>query len=166
MKELIIPEVNWEKINLKNNREYQDSLANLVRDNKVSIRSLYNALDLSYEEEIANMKAEIEDFKEIMYKLQTPYKGKENINVAPNDDEMPQQQNQEGGEAGGEGGLGGGGGGGGGMSGGGGDMGGDLGGGEAMGGDLGGGPELGGGGPELGGGAPAGGGGPETAPPA
>jgi len=160
VKELIIPEVNWEKINLKNNREYQDSLANLVRDNKVSIKSLYNALDLSYEEEIHNIKSEIEDFKEIMYKLQTPYVGKENINVATGDVPAQPQQGGEAGSGGDMGGLGGGGGGGD-MGGGMGDLGGDLGGGDlgGMGGDLGGGPDLGGG--DLGGG-PAGGGGGEA----
>jgi intein/homing endonuclease len=153
VRELIIPKVNWQRINLKNNREYQGALEGLVRDNKVSLHSLYDALDLSYESEMTNILSEIEDQKEIAYKLQTPYLGKENINVAiENKEEAP---------AGGPDGAGalediGGGGGGGGM---------DLGGGG--GGDMGGGLDLGGGGGGLdlggGGGAEVGGGAPPAA---
>jgi hypothetical protein len=141
--ELIIPKVNWQRINLKNNREYQGALEGLVRDNKASLHSLYEALDLDYNTEVTNIKKEIDDVKEIAWKLQTPYMGKENINVsAPLADEMGAQQAQSGpNEAGGGGDLGGDGGG---------LAGGDLGGGG--GGDLGGG-DLGG----LGGGGGAGG---------
>jgi len=125
--ELIIPKVAWDKINLKNNREYQQSLEGLLRDNKVSLKSMYKSLDLNYEEEMSNIKEEINDMKEIAYKLEQPYLGPENINVSQeskeqsmekqkSDDEMAKGSAPEGGE-GGEGGdmggmdLGGGGGG-------------------------------------------------------
>ena len=154
MRELIIPKVNWQRINLKNNREYQGALEGLVRDNKVSLHSLYEALDLSYEQEFSNMRKEIEDQKEIAYKLQTPYLGKENINVAIRPEDESAGQAPPGGEQGGPSGggldLGGGGGGGGGE---------EAGGGLDLG-DMGGGMDLGGGG---GGEAPAAGG--EGAPP-
>jgi hypothetical protein len=158
IKELIIPKVDWQKINLKNNREYQSALDGLARENIVSKQALFESLDLDYKQEISRIKDEIEDQKEIAYKLQTPYMGKENINVATPDEPMPQQQQQgEGGPGGGGGGLGGGG-----DMGGGGEPGGDLGGGDlGLGGDLGGGApggEAGGGAgapPAAGGGAPA-----------
>jgi hypothetical protein len=155
IRELIIPKVDWQKIKLKNNREYQGALEGLVRDNKVSLESLHEALDLDYGTEMKRIKKELEDTKEIAYKLQTPYMGKENINVSsPGTEEMgaPGQPPAAGGEGGGG-------------AGGGGDMGG-LGGGDAGGGDAGGGLDLGGdaggagGGLDLGGGgggAPAGG---------
>ena len=82
MEELIMPKVNWDKINLKNNREYQQALEGLVRDNKVSLHTLHKALDVSYEEEMDNIKKEIEDMKEIAYKLEQAYTGPENINVS------------------------------------------------------------------------------------
>lgn len=161
VRELIIPKVNWGRINLKNNREYQGALENLVRDNKVSLHSLMEALDLNYDSEIKNIKTELEDAKEIAYKLQTPYMGKENINVSsPGADEMGSKpaapaEGADGGMGGGDMGSGGGGG----------DMGAgggmDLGGGGDSGmGDLGGG-DLAGGAPA--GGAPAGGGAPPPA---
>lgn len=149
--QLIVPKVDWQKINLKNNREYQSALEGLARDNKVSLHALHSSLDLDYDEEINKIKDELEDQKEIAYKLQSAYQGKENINVAtaPGDEEkapdggsMPEQ----GGESGGEGGL---------------DLGGDIGGGGGM--DLGGGMEEGGG--EIGG-EPEMGGPTESAPPA
>jgi hypothetical protein len=156
VKELIIPKVNWQRINLKNNREYQGALEGLVRDNKVSLHSLMESLDLNYDNEIGKIKSELEDMKEIAYKLQTPYMGKENINVSsPGIDEMGGKPAGEAPEMGGGGGgadLGGGDmGGGGDLGGGGGEM--DLGGGGM--GDLGSGG-LGGesGGGEAGGGAP------------
>jgi hypothetical protein len=162
IKELIIPQVNWEKISLKNNREYQSALEGLVRDNKVSTHSLLEALDLNYENEMDKIKKEIDDAKEIAYKLQTPYLGKENINVStPSAEEMGKAPRQQ------SGGPGIGGGAPGGMDAGGGAPGGDLGIGLEGGGDAGGGMDL--GGLDLGGGgggeatAPAGGGG---APPA
>lgn len=152
VKELIIPKVDWNKIALKNNREYQSALDGLARENKVSMHSLYEALDLDYNQEINNIKIEVEDQKEIAYKLQTPYLGKENINVAtPEDEELPDMTG--GPEAGAPGGGGGGMGGGGDMGGGGGgDLGADLGAGP-------GGPETPGadfGGADVGGGAPGG----------
>ena len=125
--ELIIPKVAWDKINLKNNREYQQSLEGLLRDNKVSLKSMYKSLDLNYEEEMSNIKEEINDMKEIAYKLEQPYLGPENINVSQeskeqsmekqkSDDEMAKgsaPEDGEGGEGGDMGGmdLGGGGGG-------------------------------------------------------
>jgi hypothetical protein len=149
VKELIIPKVDWNKISLKNNREYQSALDGLARENKVSMHSLYEALDLNYDNEINNIKLEVEDQKEIAYKLQTPYLGKENINVAtPNEEELPDMTGGPDGGAVGGGGMGGGG------DVGGGDLGGDLGGGADFGGDLGG--DAGDiGGADLGGGAPA-----------
>jgi hypothetical protein len=142
VKKLIIPKVDWQKINLKNNREYQGALEGLARDNKVSMHSLYSALDLNYEEETTWIKKEIEDQKEIAYKIQTPYQGKENINVSsmgaeefegkPEGETEPGQGMNLDETAGG-------GGGGGGL-------------------DLGGGGEAGGGGLDLGGGGESGGG--------
>ncbi len=156
IKELIIPKVDWQRINLKNNREYQGALEGLARENKVSMHSLYNTLDLNYDDEMRNIKDEIDDLKEIAYKLQTPYLGKENINVSTPDEEV--EQPTDGAPAGEEGpaGAGGGGGFGGGGDLGAGDMGdggdlglgGDLGGGDLGGGDLGGAGDLGGGAPE------------------
>jgi len=96
--ELIIPKVNWDKINLKNNREYQSALEGLVRDNKVSMHSLYKVLDLSYDEEMENIKSEIEDMKEIAYKLEQAYTGPENINISQKGKEdVPTPASTEGG---------------------------------------------------------------------
>jgi len=156
IKQLIIPKVDWDRINLKNNREYQQALEGLVRDNKVSLETLHESLDLDFNKEMKRIKGEIEDFKEIAYKLQTPYMGKENINVSsPGAEEMgAPQPGAEGAEgAPGGGGMGGGGGG---------DMGGDMGGGEGgldmgggegmdLGGDMGGAPGGNAGGGDLGG---------------
>jgi len=147
--ELIIPKVAWDKINLKNNREYQQSLEGLLRDNKVSLKSMYKSLDLNYEEEMSNIKEEINDMKEIAYKLEQPYLGPENINVSQeskeqsmekqkSDDEMAKGSAPEGGEGG--------------------DMGGDMGG-MDLGGGGGGEDLLGGGGEEIPGLADLGGGG-------
>ncbi len=154
VEELILPKVNWDKINLKNNREYQSALEGLVREQKVSIHSLYKTLDLSYDEEMNYIKQEIVDLQEIAYKLEQVYTGPENINVTsdakdskPEEEQTAEKETPESG-----GGLDfdlGGGDGGGGMP----DMGGDIGG--DMGGDLGG---------DLGG-APAGGAGAAGAPP-
>jgi len=156
IKQLIIPKVDWDRINLKNNREYQQALEGLVRDNKVSLETLHESLDLDFNKEMKRIKGEIEDFKEIAYKLQTPYMGKENINVSsPGAEEMGAPQP---GAEGAEGAPGGGGG----MGGGGGDMGGDMGGGEGgldmgggegmdLGGDMGGAPGGNAGGGDLGG---------------
>lgn len=80
--ELILPKVAWDKINLKNNREYQQSLGELLQQNKVSLHSMFKTLDLNYEEEMSHIKAEISDVKEIAYKLEQPYLGPENINVS------------------------------------------------------------------------------------
>ena len=155
IKQLIIPKVDWDRINLKNNREYQQALEGLVRDNKVSLETLHESLDLDFNKEMKRIKGEIEDFKEIAYKLQTPYMGKENINVSsPGAEEMGAPQP---GAEGAEGAPGGGG-----MGGGGGDMGGDMGGGEGgldmgggegmdLGGDMGGAPGGNAGGGDLGG---------------
>jgi len=81
-KELILPKVNWDKINLKNNREYQQALENGVKENKISIRTWFRALDLSYDEEIKNINDEIDDIKKIAYRLEQPYTGPENIVVS------------------------------------------------------------------------------------
>ena len=155
IKELIIPKVDWNKINLKNNREYQGALEGLATQNKVSMHSLYDALDLDYAEEITQIKEEIEDQKEIAYKLQTPYQGKENINVSTPDDneELPDGTQGPDGAGGGGGDMGGGGDGGGDLGLGGDEGGGDLGlGGDEGGGDMGGGDMGGGGAPPMGGG--------------
>jgi len=144
--ELIIPKVAWDKINLKNNREYQQSLEGLLRDNKVSLHSMYKSLDLNYEEEMGHIKEEINDMKEIAYKLEQPYLGPEGINVTQEskeqsvekqkkDEDMAKGKAGEGEEGGG-------------------DMGGDLGGG----GGGGGGDMMGGGGEEIPGLADLGGG--------
>ena len=81
-KELIKPKVNWDKINLKNNREYQQSLENLVKDNKVSLHTMFRALDLSFDEEMEYIDSEIDILKRIAYKLEQPYTGPEGINVS------------------------------------------------------------------------------------
>lgn len=154
-RELILPKVNWDKINLKNNREYQSALEGLNKESKVSGRTLLKSLDLSYEEERENILKEIEDQKEIAYKLEQPYTGPENINIVGDvKKDMPQatKEDEEAPEAGGGPDFGGGGAGLG---------GGDIGeaGGEAGGGlaDLEGIGEGGAGAPAGGGGAPAGG---------
>ena len=80
--ELIIPKVNWDKINLKNNREYQQSIENLVKEGKASVGTLLKTLDLSLDEEVDQMNREIPIFKEIGYKQELPYTGPDNINVS------------------------------------------------------------------------------------
>lgn len=82
--ELIIPKVNWDKINLKNNREYQQAVENLVKEGKASVETLLKTLDLSLDEEVEQMNREIPIFKEIGYKQELPYDGPENINVSEN----------------------------------------------------------------------------------
>jgi hypothetical protein len=152
--ELIIPQVAWDKINLKNNREYQQGLEGLLRDNKVSLKSMYKSLDLNYEEEIRNIKEEIVDMKEIAYKMEQPYLGPENINVTEEGKEQAKQKQESDGKGGAAPEK---------SEGGGGDMGGmgggDMGGGDM--GDLGDLGDLGGGGADAGAGAA-----PEGAPPA
>lgn len=94
--ELIIPKVNWDKINLKNSSEYQNMIKDLVRDHSVSKRTLHKALDLNYEEEMEQIKKEAEDQAEIEYKLNLPYVGPENINVSGEAKaEMPQEEQEQ-----------------------------------------------------------------------
>jgi hypothetical protein len=94
--ELIIPKVNWDKINLKNSSEYQNMIKDLVRDHSVSKRTLHKALDLNYEEEMERIKKEAEDQAEIEYKLNLPYVGPENINVSGEAKaEMPQEEQEQ-----------------------------------------------------------------------
>lgn len=94
-KELILPRVNWDKINLKNNREYQQTLFEGVKDNKISIRTWFRALDLSFDEEMKNINEEMDEIKKINYKAEQPYTGPENINVSELGKEGKSEPEQE-----------------------------------------------------------------------
>ena len=50
-KELIVPRVKWTRINLKNNRDFQQSLIQLVESKVVSKRTLLELFDLDWETE-------------------------------------------------------------------------------------------------------------------
>jgi len=80
--ELILPKVNWDKINLKNNREYQQALEGMVKENKVSLHTYFRALDVSFDEEMELINKEIDPIKEINHRLEQPYTGEEGINVS------------------------------------------------------------------------------------
>jgi hypothetical protein len=80
--ELILPKVNWDKINLKNNREYQQALEGMVKENKVSLHTYFRALDVSFDEEMELINKEIDPIKEINHRLDLPYTGREGINVS------------------------------------------------------------------------------------
>ncbi len=94
-KELILPKVNWDKINLKNNREYQQALENLVKEKRISLKTYFRALDVSFEEEIKNLNEEIPYLMEIDYKYSQPYEGPENINVSQHGKEGDEEKQQK-----------------------------------------------------------------------
>jgi len=71
IKELIIPKVDWQKINLKNNREYQSALEGLARENKVSMHSCMSPWTVTTGRKLAGLRMRLRTRKRlpISYRL-------------------------------------------------------------------------------------------------
>jgi len=60
-KKLIIPEVEWNKMNLYDLQDYITNLSNLLGAEKVSVQTMYKSMGLSYEDEKVKMRRELID---------------------------------------------------------------------------------------------------------
>ena len=54
-----IPKVEWQRVSLKDNTEYQAALARLVEDNRIMVHPAHHDLDLDYSKEMRQIIAEI-----------------------------------------------------------------------------------------------------------
>lgn len=57
-KKLIVPEVEWNKMNLYDLQDHIQNLSSLVNNKQVSLQTLYKSLGLNYQEEVIKMREE------------------------------------------------------------------------------------------------------------